>query len=341
MGAAPLRTPLPILMLYNLDPAWESEALDAVKLQSDQLQSELQTLGHSVAALPVRDRDLQACLTDFDPKETLVFNWCEELPGVPRSEALVAQALEAQGFAYTGADPAVLALAWHKPLVKALLEAQDIPIPAWQLCPTPDVHNWKRFPAIVKPAMEHCSLGVSVDAVVLNENELRDRVAFVLESFDGPAMVEDFIDGREFHVSLWGNGETSLLPPAEMDFAAFDNVRDRLCTYDSKFTPGSEHYEEIQVRLPADLTDAESANLAAVSQAAYHAVGCRDYGRLDIRLRDNTFFVLDVNPNADLSADSSMACAAEVEGYSHADMVSRLVQLASARHPTLGHPPAE
>jgi len=327
------RTDLPILTLFNLDPAWEREAAEAVVAQTDQLVQELRSLGHEVSDLAISDPNLHARLQAFDPNSTLVFNWCEELPGIPHSDSLVAHVLEELGFAYTGADPAVLSLAWHKPLVKAILEAHDVPTPRWMLCSAPEIDGWDCYPAIVKPAYEHCSYGVTVKAVVMNEKELRERVALVLDTYGGQALVEDFVDGREFHVSLWGNGNTSLLPVAEMDFSAFGDVRDRLCTYDSKFTPGSTHYDAIQLKLPAPLNEAQIQDLSRVSHAAYQAIGCRDYGRLDIRLRDETFYVLDVNPNADLSADSSMACAAELEGYTHGHMISRLVNLAATRHP--------
>ena len=339
MGNTPERTDLPILALFNLDPAWEPEATEQVVAQTDHLVTELRALGHAVSELPISDANLPSRLQAFDPTSTVVFNWCEELPGIPHSDSVVAQVLEQMGFAYTGADPAVLSLAWHKPLVKALLEAHDIPTPRWMICSTPDIEGWDAYPAIVKPAFEHCSCGVTIDAVVMNDRQLRERVAVLLETVGGPALVEDFVDGREFHVSLWGNGETALLPVAEMDFSAFDELRDRLCTYDSKFTPGSTHYDGIQLKLPAPLSEAQLRELTRVSRAAYAAIGCRDYGRMDIRLRDETFYVLDVNPNADLSADSSMACAAELEGYTHGHMISRLVNLAATRHPVFASDP--
>jgi D-alanine-D-alanine ligase len=75
-----------------------------------------------------------------------------------------------------------------------------------------------------------------------------------------------------------------------------------------------------------------------VSMAAYAALGCRDYARIDLRAQDSVFYVLDVNPNADISADASLACAAEVAGYSYGEMASRLVRLAASRHPAWGRP---
>jgi len=148
--------------------------------------------------------------------------------------------------------------------------------------------------------------------------------------------VEDFIDGREFHVSLWGNGRVEMLPPAEMDFSVFPAVRDRLCSYDAKFVPGSRHYEGIRTLLPAPLSADELATMEAVCREAYQVIGCRDYGRLDLRVRDGVCYILDVNPNADISFDASLACAAEVAGHSYGEVGSNILSLASRRHPGFG-----
>jgi D-alanine-D-alanine ligase len=125
--------------------------------------------------------------------------------------------------------------------------------------------------------------------------------------------------------------------PAEMDFSAFDDVRDRLCTYDAKFDATSRHYKDIQLHLPAPLTDAEYQLLETTAIATYRRLGCRDYARLDLRLRDGEFYVLDVNPNADLSSEASLAMAAEVAGYSFGAMRSHIVNLAALRHPVWGN----
>ena len=197
-----------------------------------------------------------------------------------------------------------------------------------------EIDDWSCYPAIVKPAGEHCSLGVDEGAVVLGPQELRARVSYVLDAFHQPALVEDFIDGREFHVSLLGgDGQCTMLPPAEMDFSAFRDVRDRLCTFDSKFTPGSTHYKDIRLRIAAELDPSEYKTLEATARAAYQILGCRDYARIDIRLRDGVFYVLDVNPNADISVETSIVCAAEAAGYSYGAMLSYLIRLATQRHP--------
>lgn len=327
------RTDIPILLLYNVDLSWLPHEIEESRREVERLETSMREAGHPVTPQPVYDACLADVLRAHDPAEYVVLNWCEGVPGLPHSDALVAQTLETMNFAYTGSPPDVLALSQDKRLVKKVLSAQGVPTPQWRIYDTARPNGWKRFPAIVKPAYEHCSIGVEPDAVVLTPAELLRRIEYVLDTFNQPALVEDFIDGREFHVSLWGNGTVQMLPPAEMDFATFDNVRDRLCTYASKFDPQSVHYNQIKLLLPAPLTQDEYRHLEQTSLAAYRALGCRDYARLDIRLRDGVFYVLDVNPNADITSEGSMACAAEVAGYSYGAMGSHLINLAALRHP--------
>jgi D-alanine-D-alanine ligase len=322
----------PVVLLHNIDPTWppgETDlAMDAVRQMVVALIAE----GHRVIEAPVTHADLAAVLAPFDPAKHIIFNWCEEFPCIPRSDVQVAGLLEQLGYAYTGSPSEVLTLSWDKVAVKARLAAHGVPSPYGRIFETDTVEGWHRFPAIVKPAQEHCSTGVDSNAVVLDEKALRRRVTFVRKKFAQPGLVEDFIDGREFHVTLWGNGQVDMLPPAEMDFSAFDDVRDRLCTFDSKFTPGSRHYEGIKLRIPARMTEEETAALRQTATAAYRLLGCRDYARIDLRLRDNVFYVLDVNPNPDISSDTSLAYAAEVAGMGYGAFVSQLIRMASARH---------
>jgi D-alanine-D-alanine ligase len=186
------------------------------------------------------------------------------------------------------------------------------------------------------PRHEHCSIGITPEAVVLDLHALRGRISFVTETYQQPALVEEFIDGREFRVTLWGNEDVEMLPPVEMEFSAFSDVRERLCSWDAKFTPGSRHYTEIRTVAPAPLTAEELSLLEKVSLAAYRAMGIRDYARFDFRLRDGVFYLLDPNPNPDISSDASLALMAELAGHSYGQMGSRLIHLAAKRHPVFG-----
>lgn len=324
---------LPVLLLHNLDPAWTDSDIASVSQEVAAMEAALREQGHPVENVALRHSDLVRVLRDFNPDEILVFNWCEGLPGIPHSEAMVPDVLDRMNFTYTGSTAEVIGLSWDKDRAKRVLSRRGILTPLWRRYGSSEVDDWVDFPAIVKPAHEHCSFGLTPESVVSDHGELRRQVEHVLDTFGQPALVEQFIDGREFHVSLMGNGRVKALPPAEMDFTAFEEMRDRLCTYDSKFTPGSRHYNEIQLRLPPKLTEEESRRLSRIASAAYKAIGCRDYGRVDVRLRGGLFYVLDVNPNPDISSDTSLVAAAEAAGYSYGEMLSRLVQLAALRHP--------
>lgn len=330
------KTDLPVVIVHNVDPSWESpdiaSALEAVETMAASLRRE----GHVVVCVPVENRDLAGILQPFDPREHIILNWCEELPGISRSDTVAARILEDLRFVYTGSPPEVLSFTWDKAAVKALLDKTSIATPRWQVFQSHEKHDWNCFPAIVKPAFEHCSSGIDAESVVLNPEALKDRIIYVQDVFRQPALVEDFIDGREFHVTIWGNGTIEMLPPAEMDFSAFDDLRDRLCSFDSKFTPGSPHYEKIELRIPADLTEGEKRQLEQTAARAYKVTGCRDYARIDLRLRDGVFYVLDINPNADISPDTSLVYAAEAAGLTYGTFGSRLVNLAARRHPRGG-----
>lgn len=320
-----------VLLLYNVDPSWpQKDILDALS-QARTILEALSEKVPRVREVRVEDQLLAMRLSAFDPREWIVLNWCEEIPGLERSEHLVPVVLETLGFHYTGSPGDVLALSWEKTAIKTLLAKMGIPTPAWKTFEIPDQHDWRVFPAIVKPAREHCSIGLTPQSVVMDIVELCRQVERVVEELRQPALVEDFIDGPEFHVTLWGNGLVEMLPPAEMDFSCFQDPRERLCTFDSKFEPGSRHYEGIQVRIPARLSPEQRGELEEVVRRAYLAVGCRDYARLDVRMRDGVFYVLDVNPNPDLAADTTMALCAEQIGYSYGAMLQRLIDLALER----------
>jgi D-alanine-D-alanine ligase len=330
------RIDLPVLLLHNIDTSWGAEEIACAVESVNKMKFALRQEGHPVVDVPVKNKNLAGVLKMFRPEEHIVLNWCEELPGASRSDATVVQMLEKMKFSYTGSTAEVLSMSWNKAAVKTLLNENHIATPCWKILQSPQSPEWDCFPAIVKPAFEHCSNGITTDAVVLNHAELMKRVAFVKNHFQQPALVEDFIDGREFHVTIWGNGSIEILPPAEMDFSSFNNLRDRLCTFDSKFTPGSVHYEKIEIRVPAALGEQEHLKLKQTSMRAYQIMGCRDYARIDLRLRNGIFYVLDVNPNADISPDTSLVYAAEAAGLTYGILCSRLVNFAAQRHPIYG-----
>jgi D-alanine-D-alanine ligase len=327
------KSDLTVLLLYNLDTSWPAADKGEILRLVDLLACALRENGHAVSPVALEADELQVRLSGYDPQTHVVFNWCEEIPGMARSAGFVARELERLGYTFTGADSRTLQASYDKPAIKDHMNAVGIPTPNWTVFRSAEDLDWSVFPAIVKPAYEHCSYGITRKAVVHDSRELALQVEEVISAYDQPVLVEDFIDGREFHVTVVGNGRLEVFPVAEMDFSRIAEDRGRLCTYDSKFVPDSPDYQLIQLRLPAELPAAEMDHLEAIALAAYRATGCRDYARLDIRQRDGEFYVLDVNPNADISPDTSVPMAAELAGYSYGQFGSLLVNLAAHRHP--------
>jgi len=323
---------IPVILIYNITPEWTKEEKKEAIIASQQLGQELENVGHPTVNVPIENQNIENKLSKYSPLDYIVFNWCESLPGIVYSEWMVAEKLEMLGFTFTGADSKALLLSQDKHRVKEILKKADIPTPEWNLFYRPGKFTWKKYPAIIKPVNEHCSQGIGPDSVVLSSQEAEKRIGIILEKYKQPVLLEDFIDGREFHVTVWGNEELEVLPAAEMDFSFFKNIKDRLCNYDAKFIEGSEHYEKIETFLPAPLYKEELKALEKVCKDAYTVTGCRDYARLDVRLREGIFYVLDVNHNADISFDASMACAAQTAGYNYGQMGSHIVRLAVKRH---------
>jgi D-alanine-D-alanine ligase len=324
---------IPVLMLSNADLQWSLDDVHEAISMTETLISALQEIGHPVSCQYVKTNNLPEILSSYSSDEYIVFNWCEELPGVPYSAALVAQELEHRGYTYTGSDSIAIELGQDKHRIKHRLKANGIPTPAWQTFTSAHIPAWSRFPAIVKPSYEHCSFGITREAVVQSMPELIHRVHYVLDELNQPAIVEDFIDGREFHAGVIGNGEIHVLPPAEIDYSSFDDIHDRLCTYQANFDKTSLAYQLTKPKLPANLSCQQLSALKKIVSAAYRAANCRDYARMDIRLRGGTFYILDVNHNADLSPDTSIVLGANMLGLSYGMLGSLLINLAAQRHP--------
>jgi len=327
---------LRVLIVYDIDHSWDKEEIRETRDSNRILFEALREEGLEAYLEELSDPHLERILDRHDPRHTIVFNLCEALPGTAYPERRVTEILERKGFTYTGNTPEVIDLSYDKQKTKELLTSLGVLVPDGAVLRADEAHRWNLFPAIVKPSREHCSLTITEKSVVFDTNSLREQIMLVNNELNQPALVEDFIDGREFHVSVWNNGPPEILPVAEMDFSAFNEARERLCTYDSKFLPGSGHYERIETLVPAPLDDRLYRRLEKKAIDTWKGFGCTDYARFDFRLRDDKFYLLDINPNNDISIDTSFALAAEMHNYSYGQMVKRIVMMAAERHPLFG-----
>jgi D-alanine-D-alanine ligase len=276
------------------------------------------------ALLEVIDRQRADC----------IFNLVEALGGEVRFEAAVAWMFELAGIPYTGSPPLALSVALQKPLTRAVLRGADLPVPAGCLLARGDEPIAAlRPPFIVKPSREDASHGISLESVVEDVDAARRRARYVIERYRQPALIEEFIEGREFNVSILGEGEDAFaLPLGEIDFSDFPGDKPRLVTYTAKWVESSPECLGTKP-IPARELDAETATrLAGVAVAAYRAIGLRDYGRIDLRLHPREGpYILDVNSNPDISPGAGLARAALRSGMTYAQLIAHVVQGAHAR----------
>ncbi len=274
-------------------------------------------------------------LSRFDPREWLVWNWGEELAGKPWSDAEVAEEIERHGFAYTGSSPSTLRLTQSRHAIKERLRAAGLPTLPWRVLTDPgEAAAWQAYPAIVKGANQHASVGLDRESVVTTVAELAARVAHLRRTIDDAALVEPFLDSREFQVAVWDNGRPEALPPSEVLFSSFDDFRDRLHTQEWKIVRGSRGYREIQMPCPAPLDRPDwRARVEEIGVAAFQAFGLRDYARFDLRMLGDEPQVLDVNANPELDPLSVVVTGARVNGLTYGQMVSRIIELAALRMP--------
>jgi D-alanine-D-alanine ligase len=265
--------------------------------------------------------------------EDVIVNLAECWRGVARFEVGVAWALELRGIPYTGADPRALALCLEKPLARAVLADAGVPVPRGFVAHTAEDTDAvpKGSAWIVKPAAQDASHGIDRESVVRGRDPLRARVAALRGRGIGPALIEEYIDGRELNASiLEQGGAPRVLPIAEIDYAKFPTGAPRILTFASKWDPSSEDYRGSPA-VPAELSPDLRARVEAVALGAWRALGLRSYGRVDLRLDARGPFVIDVNPNPDLSRGAGLCFAAERAGLSYEALVRGILAEARAR----------
>jgi D-alanine-D-alanine ligase len=188
------------------------------------------------------------------------------------------------------------------------------------------------FPLIVKPAHEDASVGIDDSSVVYNLADLRKRVRFIHTEYDQPALAEEYIDGRELNVAILGNNPPAALPISEIDFSGLTEGMHKIVSYEAKWIHGTVAYEGTRGVCPAVLPAPLEARIKETALRAYSLIGCRDYARVDFRLtKDGIPYVLEVNPNPDISDDAGFARSARAQGYTFAEIVGKIVESALER----------
>ena len=294
----------------------------------------LQACGFDAYAVNVEDRFdlLYGVLSGRAPD--VVFNLIEFFNDEPKQEFLVAGLYELMKIPFTGAPPYTLALCQRKASTKRILQAYGIRTPRFKLMEEgklPRRHGL-HYPLIVKPVREDASIGIDNAAVVADIAALQQRVEYVWTEFKQPALVEEFIEGRELNVSILGNAPPDILPIAEMDFSELPSHLHPIVSFEAKWDPHHEAFHKMYPKCPAELPKRVEKRVKEIALEAYSIMGCRDYARVDMRLnKQRQVFVLEVNPNPDLTEGVAFMESAEQAGLSFSEVLGRIVTFALAR----------
>jgi D-alanine-D-alanine ligase len=333
--------PIPVVILYN-EPVLPAEHPDAVSEHEiletvEAVAKNLSEASFEVVSLGVGNnpRILVEGLHRLRP--AVVFNLFEGLADRGGTEAFVAGILEWLEIPFTGCPFQTLCVARSKHLTKHLLQGAGLPTPEFFVVdnlPLPE--RRLAWPVIVKPAQQDASVGLDQGSVVTDRKRLEQRVAWVLERYGGPVLVEQFIAGRELNVGMIEAPDLRTLPPSEVLFVDKDPSFWPIVTYDAKWTPGSRDYEATPARYPAEVSARLARRLEGLARQAFRLLGCRDYARVDFRVRSpGKPYILEVNPNPDFSPNAGMAGGLGSAGITHAQFTVDLVRRALAR----GRPP--
>jgi len=298
----------------------------------DAVRSALSSAGHTVGVCAIGADFMGALQRIRHEAPDVVFNLCESLSGDARGEAVVAAVLEQLGVTFTGSPALALGLALHKDKAKALLRGSLIPTPDWQFLPegAPAVVGCPDYPVIVKPAREDASIGISFGSVANDPEGLWEAVHRVWRMHQ-PALVERFVEGRELCVSFLGNTPRTVLPLREISFGPSFAGRPRIVSYLAKWDTCTPEFRDT-TSVPCQLPPETESHVVECARRAFEVLGCRDYGRVDVRLDgDGTPYVIDVNPNCDLHPDAGFARAAQAAGIDYPSLLATLLENALER----------
>ncbi|HVN92346.1 MAG TPA: hypothetical protein VMT38_01550 [Terracidiphilus sp.] len=305
-----------------------------IKHDREEIFEALEKLGHEPSYY-VLDGRMQSFLGLAKCNADLIFNLTESYAGDDTKEMHVAAFLDMLEIPYTGAGPHAHILAQDKSIAKKMFAFYGIQSPyfATSYRGAIDHAHDIAFPLIVKPTSEDGSIGIDAAAVVNSVKELMERVHYIQTEFDSPALIEEYIEGREIYAAILGSYESAhALPLVELDLSRLPKGVPKIASQDVKFEKETEAYKLTKSAIAEDLDEETEAKLTETAVKAYRAVKLRDYGRIDMRLSSKgDVYVIEANPNPWLSSGQEFAMAAKKSGLSYTQMIGEIVELAMAR----------
>ncbi len=334
------RSNIKVALLYNLPERLERGeekdivAEEAILEEIGAIEEAIRSNGYQFFVMALQNEIAPVIHWLQDLKPDVVFNLCESVYGDSCQEMNIPSLLELLRIPYTGSPPLTLGLCQDKGKVKDILSSQGILTPRYKVFDH-EVGTLKGhvFPMMVKPLHEDGSLGISRESVVYDNEGLNRQIRYVLEKYHQPALVEEYVEGRELNVGLLEmNGRVMPLPISEIDYSEFPAGVPKICGYEAKWVVGSVEYEKSKPICPAPLDWVVQKQVEHLAIQAFRLFGCRDYARVDMRIdRNGRIYLLEVNPNPDISPPSGMARAIRVQGMSYSEFVGRVIEKALQR----------
>jgi D-alanine-D-alanine ligase len=291
----------------------------------------LRKAGHDVRCIGLLDSltELRTSIQEWRPH--LVFNLLEEFDGIAKHDQHVVAFLELLHQPYTGCNPRGLMLSRDKVLSKQLLAYHRIPTPRFVVFrrgKRVQLPSKLRYPLFVKSATDDASLGIAQASVCQDAPSVRERIAFVHDTTQSDALVEEYIEGREIYVGVLGNDRLSTLPVWEMQFGSLAEGHAPIATRKVKWDRRYQVRHGITTGPALDLPDPVTAELGRLTKRIYRALHLTGYARMDFRLRnDGTIFVLEANANPNLAEGEDLARSAEAAGLGYDDLLTRILSL--------------
>jgi D-alanine-D-alanine ligase len=329
-------TNLKVTVLYDLweeTPADEPEEVPAprkrkgktprkkkpVKHDREEIFAALEKLGHE-PSYHVLDGRPQTLFSLNKCGADLIFNLTESYAGDDTKEMQVTAFLDLLDIPYTGAGPHATILAQDKSIAKKMFAFYGIQSPYFATAYRGNIdhaHDIK-FPLIVKPISEDGSQGIDAASVVNSIKELMERINYIQTEFDSPALIEEYIEGREIYAAILGSYESAhALPLVELDLSKLPKGTPRIASLDVKFEKDTDAYKLTKSAIAEDLDEETVTKLSDIAIKAYRSVKLRDYGRIDMRLSSKgEVYVIEANPNPWLSSGQEFAMAAKKSGLS-------------------------
>jgi D-alanine-D-alanine ligase len=329
-----------ITIVYNdpekIEPKPQNLDLSIIEVKNEIefVENSLRKAGFKVNVLPVYNA--RRFINDIlNLKTDLIYNFCEMVELGSQEEVFAAGLFELVKVPYTGAPPMTLGLCLDKAKTKIILSHYGIPTAKFDLF-NESIDGCKkinlRFPVIVKPVREDASTGINEKSVVYDRKELEERVEYIIKMFKQPALVEEFIDGREVNVAILGNNPPVVLPISEIDFSHLPSHLPKIVSYEAKWIPNTDYYEKTIPICPAPLEPELERKIKDIALSCYKIMGCRDYARVDMRIdKEGNPYVLEVNPNPDLSRNAGFMRSASVYGLTPEETIVKIAEIAIER----------